>query len=63
LSENEITSIADMKNLPALRKLDLNGNKIVRLQDLPVLNALEDLDLGANLIEVPDGDIPKLAEF
>jgi len=52
-----------MKNLPALRKLDLNGNKITRLQDLPVLNALEDLDLGANLIEVPDGDIPKLVEF
>jgi len=52
-----------MKSLSVLKKLDLNGNKITRLLDLPILPALEDLDLGANLIEVPDGDIPNLVEF
>ena len=52
-----------MKNLPKLKKLDLNMNKISRLENLPTLPALEHLDLGGNVIEKTDGDIPALAIY
>lgn len=62
LNENEISDFKALRDLPALRKLDLNTNKIAVLSEgLPKLPSLEHLDLGANLIESPaDGGLSLL---
>lgn len=59
LKENEITSLKDLSNLPALKTLNVNTNKLENLDQLPSLPALEKLDVGANPIEKL-GEIKKL---
>lgn len=60
MNENEITTLKDIKDLPCLKKLDLNSNKLENLDDIPELPALEHFDIGANVIEKA-GELPKLA--
>ena len=51
LSENEIKDISKIRDLPKLKKLDLNTNKLETFKDmLPDLPSLEHLDVGANVI-------------
>lgn len=59
LAENEITSLKEIKNLPALKKLVLDTNKLENLQNFPQLPALEFLDIQNNPIE-KDGELPQL---
>ena len=51
LNENEITHLADLVGLPALKVLSVNTNKLESLSNLPDLPALEKFDLGSNPIE------------
>ena len=62
MNENEITTLKDIKDLPSLRKLDVNTNKLATLDDLPCLPSLEHFDVGANVIETA-GELPKLAHL
>lgn len=51
LNENEIKDVSALKNLPKLKKLDLNTNKVESLVSANlVLPSLEHLDIGANVI-------------
>jgi hypothetical protein len=51
LTENEIKDVSQLKNLPKLKKLDLNTNKLESLKDAKLeLPALEHFDIGANAI-------------
>lgn len=51
LSENEIKDISKLRDLPKLKKLDLNTNKLETFKDmLPDLPLLEHLDVSANVI-------------
>lgn len=60
LTENEITTLKDIKDLPNLKTLNVNTNKLESLDDLPDLPSLEVFDIGANVIEKA-GELPKLA--
>jgi internalin A len=63
LSENEIKDVSQLKNMPKLKKLDLNTNKIESLKDANLdLPALEHFDIGANAITSVD-TIATLAKF
>lgn len=48
LSENEITTMKGLENLPNLKKLILKTNKMEAIDYVPDLPKLEHLDLGEN---------------
>jgi len=50
LSENQLTTLHDLKNLPSLQTLTVNTNKLETLANLPTLDNLKKFDLGANPI-------------
>lgn len=51
LNENEIKDVSQLKNLPKVRKLDLNTNKLESLKNATLdLPSLEHFDIGANAI-------------
>ena len=63
LSENEIKDVSQLKNMPKLKKLDLNTNKIESLKDTNLdLPSLEHFDIGANAIASAE-TIQTLAKF
>ena len=63
LSENEIKDVSQLKNMPKLKKLDLNTNKIESLKDTNLdLPSLEHFDIGANAIAGAE-TIQTLAKF
>lgn len=63
LNENEIKDVSQLKNLPKLKRLDLNTNKLESLKDAKLdLPALEHFDVGANAIVGAD-TIQTLAGF
>ena len=50
LAENQIKSLAGLKDLPALKKLHLRKNEIAEVDSVPVLPSLEYLNLRENQI-------------